>query len=81
MPFYRISKVEFPQFNGEEFLIWLHRCERFFEFEGIIDEYKLHFVVIHLEGKVLLWHRGFIKDRIEEEGLMKWYEYIQAMNA
>lgn len=79
--FGRIGKIEFPRFNGEGFLDWLYLCERFFEFEGITDEYKLRLVVIHLEGKALIWHRGFLKDRTEAEGPLTWEEYVQAMNA
>lgn len=65
MPFGRIGKVEFPRFNCEDFLNWLYHCERFFEFEGISDEYKMRLVVIYLVGR---WPD-------------EWQEYIQAMNA
>lgn len=52
----RFTKIEFPQFDGEDLKGWLSRYEQFFEVDGTSEDAKVQLVAIHLEGKALKWH-------------------------
>ena len=36
----RMSKIEFPQFNGEDVKGWVYRCTQFFKSDGVDDGEK-----------------------------------------
>ena len=41
----RVTKVDFPRFNGNEDLTsWIYRAEQFFEFQNIVEEEKFHWL-------------------------------------
>lgn len=40
---------------------WLYKCSQFFELDGIEDPDRVKLVVIHLEGKTLLWRQTYVK--------------------
>ncbi|GKD74622.1 hypothetical protein Tco_1332904, partial [Tanacetum coccineum] len=57
----RLTKVEFPKFEGEEVVSWIYKVNKFFEMDNIVEnEQKMRLVSMHLFGKALNWHRYFM---------------------
>ena len=79
LSFSRLSKVDFPRFDGVDVQGWVYRCEQFFEVEGTPDSLKVKVASIQLTGKALIWHQSFMKGR---NGIWPgWDEYKRAMTA
>ena len=58
----RLSKIEFPKFDGEDVQGWLYRVKRFFEMDQIMDDdQKIRLVSMHVFGKALNWHTQFMR--------------------
>lgn len=70
----RLTKVEFPKFDGTNLKPWLYKCTQFFELDKIEDPYKVKIAAIHLEGKTLLWHPTYVKRKGEIS--LTWEEYV-----
>ncbi|KAG8383721.1 hypothetical protein BUALT_Bualt04G0043300 [Buddleja alternifolia] len=75
----KVSRVDFPHFNGEDLRRWLYRCEQFFEVDDTPSNAKVKLVAVHLEGKALQWHQMLMKGRMTRE-VPNWEEYIRALN-
>nr|GEU63151.1 hypothetical protein [Tanacetum cinerariifolium] len=58
----RMTKLEFPSLDGEGFKDWYYRCNQFFELDEAPENMKIRIVAIHLKGRALEWHQGFMKD-------------------
>ncbi|XP_021740124.1 uncharacterized protein LOC110706513 [Chenopodium quinoa] len=50
----RLTKINFPKFDGDDLKSWLYKCNQFFDLDGISDENKISLAAIHLEG-IALW--------------------------
>ncbi|RVW67108.1 Retrovirus-related Pol polyprotein from transposon 17.6 [Vitis vinifera] len=74
------TKVDFPKFNGGGLDGWLLRVEYFFEVDRTPPEARVHLAALHLEGKAIQWHQGYIKTR-GNEAYLDWSEYDIALNA
>ncbi|XP_071694493.1 uncharacterized protein [Rutidosis leptorrhynchoides] len=72
----RITKLEFPKFDGEDVKGWIYRCNQFFFVDGIEDEEKVKVASIHLFSKALTWHQHFVKIYGEE---VDWETYSEAI--
>lgn len=57
----RITKVDFPKFDGTDLKSWLYKCNQFFQLDEIEDSQRVRLAAIHLEGRVLLWHKDYMK--------------------
>ena len=58
--FSRVSKVDFPKFEGHDVQWWVYKCESFFGVDGTPENVKVRIASIHLEGKALLWHQSYM---------------------
>ncbi|GKA04503.1 retrotransposon-related protein [Tanacetum coccineum] len=57
----RLTKVEFPRFEGDDVQGWLYRVNKFVEMDHIVDdEQKIRLVSMHVFGKALNWHKHFM---------------------
>nr|GEY67735.1 hypothetical protein [Tanacetum cinerariifolium] len=57
----RLTKVEFPKFDGEEVVSWIYKVNKFFVMDNTVEnEQKMRLVSMHLFGKALNWHRYFM---------------------
>lgn len=61
---FRLGRLDFPKFNGEDPEGWLYKCNHFFSEDKTPANMKLHFAVINLEGIALQWHQGFITSQV-----------------
>ena len=73
-----MSKIDFPKFGGEDVQGWAYKCEQFFEVDSTSDNMKVKIAAIHLNGKALLWHQCFVKNR---EEWPDWDQYKKAIIA
>ncbi|CAM8999660.1 unnamed protein product [Rhodiola kirilowii] len=74
----RISKVEFPKFDGTLLREWIYRCEQFFLLDSTPPELKVRLASLHMEGKALQWHHNFMSSRFDQ--FPSWPEYIVAIS-
>lgn len=53
----RYTKLDFPTYNGsEDPLIWLHRCEQFFDNQRTMAAEKVSLAAFHMLGEAHLWY-------------------------
>lgn len=76
----KLTRLEFPNFNGDKLDEWLYHCEQYFEYDETAEGMKVKVATIHLEGKTLQWHQNFMHNRLRNE-LPGWEEYIEAISA
>ncbi|RVW97716.1 Transposon Ty3-G Gag-Pol polyprotein [Vitis vinifera] len=74
------TKVDFLKFNGCGLDGWLLRVEYFFEVDRTPPEARVRLAALHLEGKAIQWHQGYIKTR-GNEAYLDWSECVIALNA
>ncbi|GJX58361.1 retrotransposon-related protein [Tanacetum coccineum] len=57
----RMSKIEFPKFNGDDVKGWIFRCRQFFRIDHVPEEMKVELAAMHVYDKALAWHQQLIK--------------------
>lgn len=73
----RVTKLDFPRFNGsEDPKSWICRVEQFFEFQKIAEEEKVPLATYHLEGEAQLWYQI-----LKEEGEVTWLTLKEGLNS
>lgn len=70
----RVSKVEFPRFDGSKIKEWLYKCEQFFALDNTAPELKVRITSIHLEGSALQWHLNYMRSNFNI--YPSWPQYI-----
>lgn len=70
----RMTKLEFPSFDGEDFKDWYYKCNQFFELDNTPENMKIRLVSIHLRGRALQWHQGFMSEM--EGKTLEWEKYL-----
>ncbi|RDX80407.1 Retrovirus-related Pol polyprotein, partial [Mucuna pruriens] len=63
-----MRRLEVPYFTGEDPNGWIHRVERYFDINHILEEEKVLAASICLEGKALNWFQLVL--RVEERSLL-----------
>ena len=58
----RMSKIEFPRFNGDDVKSWLFRCKHFFKIDDVQEDMKVELAAMHLSDRALVWHQQFLKN-------------------
>ncbi|XP_071905722.1 uncharacterized protein [Coffea arabica] len=76
----RLSRVDFPRFNGVDFRGWLYKSEQFFEVDETPSYVKVKIAAMNLEGKALQWHQIFMKSRLTREAPL-WEEYVKELSS
>lgn len=74
----RMTKVDFPKFDGTDLRSWLYKCNQFFQLDDIEDAQRVRLAAIHLEGKALLWHQKLMKKC--QNILPRWAKYTEEIN-
>ncbi|XP_026399851.1 uncharacterized protein LOC113295742 [Papaver somniferum] len=62
-PHYRVPKLDFSRFDGDNPRGWIQKSERYFKLNGIEDHMKVNIVAIYLEGKSEKWFLNFQVNR------------------
>lgn len=55
----KISRLECPKFDGNDFRGWWTKLEQYFEAEVIPEGSKVRLVMLNLEGRALEWHHFY----------------------
>lgn len=55
----KYTKIDFPQFDGDNPCGWIYHCERFFTFYNINNDDKIYLATIHMKGKAIDWFQGY----------------------
>lgn len=75
----RMTKVEFPKFEGTDLRSWLYKCNQFFQLDDIEDNQRVRLAAIHLEGRALLWHQNYMKKCLNI--LPTWAKYTEEITS
>ncbi|MFS7961699.1 putative retrotransposon gag domain-containing protein [Helianthus anomalus] len=78
---FRIGKIDFPKFSGDDVEGWVYRCEHFFSMDDTPDHSKLRCAAVHLEGDALQWHRAYLKNRNATVAKVPWADYVRSISA
>nr|DAD29291.1 TPA_asm: hypothetical protein HUJ06_030759 [Nelumbo nucifera] len=76
----RLTKVDFPKFNGGHVKDWIYKCDQFFSLDNTSSAAKVKLAAIHLEGKALQWHHALMKSRLTNYP-MNWEDYAKAITS
>ncbi|OIT05665.1 hypothetical protein A4A49_61683, partial [Nicotiana attenuata] len=74
----RKRQIEFLKFDGTELRDWVSKSEQYFDVDNTSENSKVKLASLHLEGKALQWHQGYMKNRITREW-PTWGEYVRAL--
>ncbi|KAJ0920389.1 putative nucleotidyltransferase, Ribonuclease H [Helianthus annuus] len=77
----RLTKIEFPKFNGDDVEGWLYKCDHFFSIDETPERYKVRYAAVHMEGRALQWHQGFMKSSGKQMADVTWDEYSRSAAA
>lgn len=75
----RLSKVDFPRFNGEQVADWLFKVEEFFGIDCTPHELKVRMASIHFDGVASTWHHAWLQSQMEKGVLVEWGSYKMAV--
>jgi len=77
-PMSRLSKIEFPRFNGTDLRPWIYKVDQFFSLDEIPPNQKVRVASLHFDGLAIEWHLAFIKSR-QHLPYPTWDEYLYAL--
>ncbi|KAF2311626.1 hypothetical protein GH714_025327 [Hevea brasiliensis] len=76
----RFPKLDFPHFSGDDIESWLIKVEYYFEVTNTPIENRVKIAAMHLDGKAVQWHQGYVRVK-GTEAYGRWDEYVQGMKA
>ncbi|XP_019414608.1 PREDICTED: uncharacterized protein LOC109326374 [Lupinus angustifolius] len=74
----RLSRIEFPRFDGTNVKEGLYQCETYFTVDNTHDDFKVKLAIIHFEGKALKWHHAYVRS-MWVNSLHTWGEYVKTL--
>ncbi|KAG7542026.1 hypothetical protein ISN45_Aa07g020560 [Arabidopsis thaliana x Arabidopsis arenosa] len=75
----KLSKFEFPKFDGTLVREWFRRCDEYFSLHKTPPEMRVRVASSHMIGKALQWHTDYIRN---DFGIFPpWLDYIMAISA
>ncbi|KAH0683132.1 hypothetical protein KY290_021721 [Solanum tuberosum] len=77
-PMSRLSKIEFPRFNGTNLRSWIYKVDQFFSLDEIPLNQKVRVASLHFDGLAIEWHLAFIKSR-QHLPYPTWDKYLYAL--
>lgn len=75
----RISKVDFPIFDGSNVREWLYKCDQFFALDPTPEANRVRLASIHLDGLALQWHLNYMKQKFDI--YPTWNQYVLNVTA
>ncbi|XP_071716761.1 uncharacterized protein [Rutidosis leptorrhynchoides] len=75
----RLSKIEFPKFEGEDVTGWLYRCRQFFTVDRIEEDDKVKIASIHMLGKALKDPLAELKNLRQTGTLQEYYDEFERL--
>lgn len=76
----RLSKIEFPRFNGVDLRSWIYKVDQFFSLDEIPPNQKVRVASLHFDGLAIEWHLciAYIRSR-QHLPHPTWDEYMFAL--
>ena len=71
----RLTKINFPRFDGEKYKEWLGKAEQFFLIDSTIEEKKVGIASMHFDGEASTWHLALMQEDVDAEVLSSWRNY------
>lgn len=71
----RLTKLDFPRFNGERIKEWIGKAEQFFAMENTPEELKVGLSSRHFDGLAATWHQSVIQSDIIKTMVLNWPNY------
>ncbi|XP_071728214.1 uncharacterized protein [Rutidosis leptorrhynchoides] len=62
----RVTKLDFPKFDGDDVRGWIYRCNQFFTVDRVEDDDKVRIASIHMYKKALNWHQQYTRIHVED---------------
>lgn len=76
----RLTKIEFPKFDGKDVNKWVFRCEQCSDIDETPEHDNVKIASFHLEGGALNCYQNYLKFRRSTEPLM-WKDYVEAISS
>ncbi|KAK2985943.1 hypothetical protein RJ640_001571 [Escallonia rubra] len=73
----RFPRLEFPKFDGMNPRGWVRKCEQYFEFCPIHEDYKVSYASVHFDAQAECWYAAYIKPL----GRVRWEQFTKDMYA
>ncbi|XP_015161375.1 uncharacterized protein [Solanum tuberosum] len=74
----RLSKIEFPRFNGSDLRSWLCKVDQFFSLDEIPYNQKVKIASLHFDGLSIECHLAYLRSR-QHLPYPTWEEYLFAL--
>lgn len=71
----RMTKIEFPKFDGNKFKEWLGKAEQFFVIDMTQEERKVGIASMHFVEEAATWHLALVQEDVDAVVLSSWQEY------
>lgn len=71
----RLTKIDFPRFDGVKYKEWLGKAEQFFAIDNTPEEKKVGVASMHFDGEASTWHLALMQEDEEAEVLSSWWNY------
>jgi len=79
MFFFKLAKLEFPKYFGNDPTEWFTRVNQFFEYQGTLETQKVSLASFHLEGEVNQWSQWLRKAYHEERKEVSWDIFVEEL--
>jgi len=58
-----MPRLEIPLFEGSKLSWWIRRCERFFQFYGVIENQRINIATAYLNDTADAWFQEWYRSR------------------
>ncbi|KAK2979977.1 hypothetical protein RJ640_006785 [Escallonia rubra] len=73
----KFPKLSIPRFDGVNPRGWVRKCEQYFEFSPIHEDYKVAYASVHFDAQAECWYAAYIKPL----GRVSWDRFVQDLYA
>ncbi|KAK2970567.1 hypothetical protein RJ640_020569 [Escallonia rubra] len=73
----KFPKLTFPRFEGINPRGWVRKCEQYFEFCPIHEDYKVSYASVHFDAQAECWYAAYIKPL----GRVRWGQFVKDLYA
>lgn len=71
----RLTKIEFPRFDGTKLVEWFGKAEEFFVIDDTPEEAKVGIASMHFDGEAATWHQAVRQEDEHAVVLRNWRAY------
>ncbi|KAK2989789.1 hypothetical protein RJ640_022560 [Escallonia rubra] len=73
----KFPKLTFPRFEGMNPKGWVRKCEQYFKFCPLHEDYKVSYASVHFDAQAECWYVAYIKPL----GRVRWEPFVKDMYA